>query len=201
VSFRHWFRKYKGRLYLVFSWIKRSFVSLLLVSVILTPSFHVLILNSILNYNENTQLLWSYLSRCLWLFSMHYFSPSTRSSTNIHILQIHSSFFTRVCRKEVKFFSPVSRHDRQKPWTRLRWDISPIFCQLKRKSKRRKFDIRPNNLACTSIPDKTSQKIDAVYDIRGMGLCVFVFVCVLLNCTNVQHCHLRDGAETSYRPK
>jgi hypothetical protein len=56
-------------------------------------------------------------------------------------------------------------------------DISPIFCQLKRKSKRGKFDIRPNNLACTSIPDKTSQKIDAVYDIRGMGpsMCVFVF--------------------------
>jgi len=56
-------------------------------------------------------------------------------------------------------------------------DISPIFCQLKRKSKRRKFDIHPNNLACTSIPYKTSKKIDAVRDIRGMVLCVCVFVC------------------------
>jgi hypothetical protein len=128
-----------------------------------------------------TVLLWlSYLSRRG--FSVHYCSPSTRSSKSIHTLQIHSSFFTRVCRKEVKFFLLFLVMTDRSHKRFFVGDISPIFCQLKRESKGRKFDILPNNLACTSIPDKTSQKIDALHDIRGMGLCVCVFI-TTYNCT------------------
>jgi hypothetical protein len=134
----------------------------------------------------------SYLSR--GLFSVHYFSPSTRSSMSIRILQIHSSSFTRVCRKEVKFFLLFLVMTDRSHKRVFVGDISPMFCQLKRKSKRRKCDIHPNNLACTSIPDKTSHKIDAVHDIRHMGLCV----CVLLHCTSVKHWHLNNGEETFY---